>query len=182
MSNPKNWYRDAKQFIESIYGENADLFTALLAATSPQVYVSINWNMATRIYHEYMAGKQPLMIGCMSCHRANVLRALAGETLRGDKVLNFYHNLRGDMDAVTIDTWMLRLFKWFERGTKRIPTHRQYERLAKRFALVAKNIGVKPAELQAMLWVKYREQQGYNPVSYLSVGQDERQYTFADLF
>lgn len=180
--NPKNWYSETKDFIESIFGENADLFTALLAATSPQQQVRANWNMALRIYKEYMAGAKPMMIGCMKCHRPNVLRALAGQELSGNKVRNFYCNLRGDFNAVTIDTWMLRLWKWFDRGTKRMPTNRQYERLANRFRLWCRNNGLVPAEAQALLWTYIRKQAGYKPVSFLTVGQDLRQYTFEDLW
>lgn len=178
----KNWYQDTKQYIEQMFGEGADLFTALLAATSPQVHVKTSWDMAGRIYHEFNSGIRPSMIGCMGCHRANVLRALSGQPLQGNKVRAFYANLRGDLNQVTIDGWMLKLFKWFERGTKRIPTNNQYRKLERTFQKIARNNGYEPAEFQSILWTWYRERNGYKHVSYVSVGQDLRQYTFADLF
>lgn len=178
----KNWYRDTQQYIETMFGDGADLFTALLAATSPQVRVKMSWDMAVQIYNEFNAGMIPSKIGLMGCHRPNVLRALAGEPLSGMKVRAFYANLRGDLNQVTIDTWMLKLFKWFERGTKRVPTVNQYRKLERTFQKIARNNGYEPAEFQAILWTWYREQAGYKPVSYFSVGQDLRQYTFADLF
>jgi hypothetical protein len=178
--NPKNWYRDTQRFIEQTFGDDADLFSALLAATSPQVHVKVSWDWSVKILEQFRAGRTPDMIGCMRCHRANVLRALAGEPLHGDKVKRFYANLRGDYDVVAIDTWMLRLFKWFQRGTKRVPTHRQYERLERAFAMVARHNGFEPAEFQAVLWCAYRERAGYKPVSYVSAGQNIRQLTLFD--
>lgn len=178
----RNWYIDTQQYIEQMFGDGADLFTALLAATSPRVHVKISWDMAVRIYNEFNAGTIPSKIGLMGCHRPNVLRALSGQPLQGNKVRAFYANLRGDLNQVTIDSWMLKLFRWFERGTKRVPTNNQYQKLAERFALVARNNGYEPAEFQAILWTWYREQAGYKPVSYFSVGQDVRQYTFEDLW
>ena len=178
----KNWYRYNQQFLQDIFGDDYELFAGILAATSPQVTVQINWNLACKIYHECKAGREPDLTSTMKNHKPNVRRVLAGEQLSGRKVQNFYRNLTGDLNAVTIDTLMLRLFTWFERGTKRVPTNRQYDKLACAFRSVAKNNGLKPAELQAILWVKYRQRAGYKPTDFITVGTDKRQYTFANLY
>lgn len=180
--NSKNWYIDAKRFIEEIFGNDADLFTALLVATSPQVTVQINWNLACKIYQQFKTGQEPDLISCMRNHKANVKRVLAGELLQGNKVKAFYANLRGDLSEVTIDGWMLKLFGWADRHTSVTPSNNQYRKLARAFRSVAKNNGYEPAEFQAILWVKFRTQNGYEPVSILSVGADKRQYTFEDLY
>ncbi len=174
----KNWYIDNQEFLQHIFGDDADLIAALLAATSPQMSVAASWTVAVKVYHQYKAGKNIDFTKFRSCHKSNIARALSGEPLSGNKVRAFYQNLIGNLQAVTIDTWMLRLFKWFDRGTVRIPTNRQYEKLAKCFAKLANQNGYEPAEFQAILWSHYRGKQGYKPTSYSKVGIDKRQLLF----
>ena len=180
--NPKNWYIEAKRFLQDTFGDDYKLFAGILAATSPQVSIQINWKFACRIYHEYKVGRKPDLAGCMRYHKPNIRRVLSGKSLSGRKVQNFYMNLIGDLNAVTIDTWMLRLFGWYKRHTRQTPTNKQYDKMARAFRSVAYNNKLYPAELQAILWVKYREHNGYKPISYILVGEDKRQYTFADLY
>lgn len=174
----KNWYTDDQEFLQQTFGDDCDLIAALLAATSPQISVAGSWTIAVNVYHRYKAGQNIDFSQFRSCHKGNIVRALSGEPLSGNKVRAFYGNLTGDLEAVTIDTWMLKLFKWFERGTKRVPTNRQYKKLAKCFAKLAKQNGYEPAEFQALLWTHYRSRQGYKPTSYSKVGIDKRQLLF----
>lgn len=177
----QNWYSKTTDFLKDTFGDNYKLIAALLSACSPQVNLKTSWTWTIEIYNQYKAGKMPDLSKLMRCHRANVLRALAGQELSGRKVQNFYENLIGNDNAVTLDTWMLRLFGWYDRHI-RVPTDRQYDKLANRFRAVAKANGYAPAEFQAILWTKYRQQNGRQPVDYVKVGQDEKQYTFEDLF
>lgn len=172
-----NWYENDQRFLQSLYGTDTDLFAALLAACSPQVHVKISWDWANRIYQDYKTNRRIDYRGLMACHVPNVKRALTGEKLSGRKVQNFYANLTGDLDAVTLDSWMLRFFGWFLRH-KRTPTDRQYDKLAKRFRAIAKANGLKPAELQSAIWIRYRQKQGYKPVSYANIGADKKQMEF----
>lgn len=174
----KNWYQKDREFLQSTFGTDWQLVAALLAATSPQVHIKISWNYAIEIYHRFKAGRQPELKRYHPAHRANISRALTGQPLSGSKVSAFYENLIGNEDAVTIDTWMLRLFRWFERGTKRVPTIRQHERLVKAFATVARYNGYTPAAFQAILWTHYRRKAGYQPTSYSRAGVDVRQMEF----
>lgn len=171
------WYSQTTEFLQTTFGTDYKLIAALLAATSPQVRLSTSWTWTLRIYHQAKAGKNPDLSMLGSCHRLNVLRALAGESLSGRKVQSFYENLIGNNNAVTIDTWMLRLFGWYNRHN-RYPTVRQYDKLAARFANVAKNNGHTPAEFQAILWTKFRLKNKEKPTSYYIVGQDKKQMEF----
>lgn len=172
-----NWYQKDRKFLQAVYGNDADLFAALLSACSPQVHVKISWDWANRIYRDYKANRYINYRGLLKCHIPNVKRALAGEKLSGRKVQNFYANLTGDLNAVTLDSWMLRFFGWFDRH-KRTPTNRQYDRLVKRFVAIAKANGLKPAELQSAIWIKYRQENGFKPVSYSVIGADKKQMAF----
>lgn len=175
--NARNWYNQTTEFLQDTFGTDYKLVAALLSATSPQVRLSTSWTWTLRIYYQAKAGKHPDLSKLGPCHKANVFRALAGEPLSGRKVSNFYENLIGNENAVTLDTWMLRLFGWYTRHI-RVPTDQQYDRLAVRFANVARGNGFSPAEFQAILWTKYRLQNGEKPASYCIAGQDKKQMIF----
>ena len=176
----RNWYTKDRRFIRATFDSDWMLVASLLAATSPRVHVATSWQWAMDIYHQFKAGKQPDLSKYYPCHKANIRRALAGQPLSGDKVSAFYENLIGNLDAVTIDTWMLRLFNWFRKDEKRHnPEGGKYRQLAKVFRTVARHNGFAPAEFQAILWTHYRQTRGYKPTSYSEVGTDKRQGLFA---
>jgi len=172
--NAKNWYKDANEFIKSIFKEDADLFCALLAATSPQQSVKSNWTIAMAVYKDYKSTGSTWFNYLMKSHKKNVHRALTGQELSGPKVRAFYRNLIGDYNAVTIDTWMLRIFK-VEKRQLTLNQHKRLERVFQRFA---RSKGFLPAELQAILWMEHRAKQGFKPVSYIEAGQDSLQMEF----
>jgi hypothetical protein len=175
-----DWYEQDREFLRSLFGDGWRLMAGLLAATSPRVRLEVSWRWSTEIYRIFTAGREPDLSMLQKCHILNVKRALAGEPLQGRKVKAFYVALCGDMNAVVLDTWMLRLFKYYPRHTHS-PQGGRYDRLAAAFRCVARHNGIEPAELQAMLWINYRQKNGYEPVSYRMAGQDKNQYTFEDL-
>tara|TARA_B110000858_G_scaffold51518_1_gene59668 strand:- start:523 stop:1128 length:606 start_codon:yes stop_codon:yes gene_type:complete len=64
-----------------------------------------------------------------------------------------------DESVVTIDKWMLRAFVSTSQTPKDLPTNItpvQYDRLSAHFCKVAKRMGHKPYELQAIMWVTIR--------------------------
>ena len=175
-----DWYQQDREFLRSMYGDGWQLMAGLLAATSPQVRLETSWQWSTAIYRSFKAGNEPDLSMLHRCHILNVQRALAGEPLQGRKVRAFYAALCGDTDAVVLDMWILRLFKYYPRHTHN-PQGGRYDRLAAAFRCVARHNGIEPAELQAMLWISYRQKHGFEPTSYCIAGQDKNQYTFEDL-
>ena len=157
-----NWYTDSRQVIEQLYGNDADMFCDLLAATSPRKRVKVNWDISQHIYERYKHDGYIDCQGVMSPHISNVLRALYGEPLHGYKVPAFAANLKGDMNRVTIDRWTLRYFGLQQKRIRR----KEYYRLEKAIQLLAKHRGMKPAEYQAMIWCKAVTAAGRTPVSY----------------
>ena len=90
----RNWYADARAEIEFQYGDDADLFCDLLAATSPRKQVRANWRLAKRVYESRSFAHILLteqtsdwlgLLGVMSSQVPNVIRALNGEPLSGPK-------------------------------------------------------------------------------------------------
>ena len=71
------------------------------------------------------------------------------DLLSGKKVTAFYNNImEPNGRAVTIDVWMLRLM-----GQK---TSVDYDSLAGTIRYIARELGLKPAALQAITWVESR--------------------------
>jgi hypothetical protein len=52
----KDWYDEAKTWLEHHFGGHADLVANLLAATSPGNKVKINYGMAIKAYHQFLRG------------------------------------------------------------------------------------------------------------------------------
>ena len=160
MNNPaSNWYTDSRQAIKQLYGDDADMFCDILAATSPQKQVSVNWDIAQNIYERYKHDGYIDCQGLMGSHIPNVLRAIYREPLHGYKVPAFAANLKGDLNRCTIDIWTLRYFGLQQKRIRR----KEYYRLE------AQHRGMKPAEYQAMIWCKAVTAAGRTPVSYANL-------------
>ena len=157
----KNWYTKCRAEIEKQFGDDADLFCHLLAATSPRKQVTANWRLAERIYKSHKAGALDLS-GTLPAHRPNVMRAIAGEELSGRKVSAFAANLCGDLDVVTVDVWVGRYFG-FDKITDKVYSF--IEKLIKQMAAVHH---MKPAEMQAELWHDIIREHGKTPRSFLA--------------
>lgn len=144
----RGWYQNAAKMIGSLFdqGDDAQRFTGVLAATSPNTPVHGNlrlalelwgsWNEAGRpkgkdikpflrkVYDE----KFPIGVpgrGAISPFNSwanNVSRVLTWDgswnqlPLSGHKVNSFYHNLRGHLDKSTNDTHMADFFDLKAKG------------------------------------------------------------------
>jgi hypothetical protein len=146
------WYARTWAKLQADYGICAHLMAGLIAATSPQRKVKENLHTARKILECIVSDKDWREVGgILPCHFKNIERAISGAPLHGGKVKAFYENLTGNLDSVTIDTWMLKFFKfsgWI--------TPRRYEKFQKRVIKNARRHGLKPAEYQAIIWVKMR--------------------------
>lgn len=186
--NAKNWYKDCGDAIRKEFGRDADLFIDILAATSPRKQIKANWRLAMRIYHIWTTKNvvlegwdnndifaQNLFAGTLPAHRYNIMRALKGEPLSGNKVRAFAANLKGDLEQVVIDVWMQRaLSPGLKEG--RTLTNQEYKRLANIIAYEAEAQDMKPAEWQAIVWCGAREQAGKKPRSFLTMMNQNQLY------
>jgi hypothetical protein len=78
----------------------------------------------------------------------------------GDKTRNFARNLSGDLSAVTVDTHMLyaALGAVSTNWTSSIHiTPKRYREIATAIQRIASNSGYLPAQMQAILWIAYKE-------------------------
>lgn len=143
-----SWYFKAHHKIIDKFGLDSDLFCRILAACSPRKQVLANWRMAHRVYYKSRLGLSPFTTGMMPCHKGNVVKALLGKDLSGRKVSNFYHNLIGDWNSVTIDSWTMR---YFGIEKDRI-IDKQYLELENRIKRIARYHHVFPCQVQATAW------------------------------
>jgi hypothetical protein len=130
----RGWYQQAAKAIHELFGPaDADRFTALLAAQSPQTSVEdnllnslktwVNWDKAGRPTDpktikkilgqsvQGLKGEKSVLDAWVN----NSMRALTHEDpakllLSGPKVDSFMNNLRGFVDHVTNDSWMATYF------------------------------------------------------------------------
>ena len=126
-SAKKGWYRQSAQAIQDLFGiHDARRFVALLAATSPQVSVSTNLEIALKIWVNWNNSGRPKDFSVidqvateavgnryMQTLRNNVQRSLSvddgqemGLLISGPKVNSFMLNLVDNVMEVTNDTWM----------------------------------------------------------------------------
>lgn len=166
-----NWYCDATKLIKELYGDNWQLFVDLLAATSPRQSVKRNWRQSAAILAAYVdRDDRPKRFGdllgdTMSSHLNNVVRALAGRPINGQKVSRFAENLKGNLDVVTIDTWICKAYGLDHKAL----TTSTYNRLEKRIRSDAGRQGLAAANWQAVIWFCVRRLAGKRVKSFVSV-------------
>lgn len=101
----------------------------------------------------------------MTSHLPNVIRALQRRPLSGLKVSRFAENLRGNLDAVTIDVWICKAYGIDHKAL----TPKLYARLERRIQCDARQANATPAGYQAVLWYAIRRHAGKRTKSFVSV-------------
>lgn len=168
-----SWYSDATMLIKQLYGDNWRLFVDLLASTSPRQSVKRNWRQSAAILDAYLCRDvKPDRFGdilgdVMASHLNNVVRSLAQRPISGQKVSRFAENLKGNLDVVTIDTWMCKAYGIDHKAL----TASVYNRLEARISADAVRRSLDAANWQAVLWFAVRRLAGKRVKSFVSVYQ-----------
>lgn len=153
------WYLRAYNKINAIYKEDTKLFAGLLAATSPRQHVKLNYKMAKMIYQKYIEKDRPkdnksisylAKYGDLNARIQNIKRVFKNEPLSGNKVSSFYQNLIGNLNAVTIDTWIITYIGI--QHQQLIESKGGYLALSHRIKQASRILNWKPAEVQECLW------------------------------
>lgn len=155
----RGWYARANAVIREKYGRDADIFIALLAATSPRQSVRLNLLMAQHIFSAWEFLGRPTdrdslfeiaKISDLPGREGNVIRALKGEALSGPKVTAFQANLLNDLEKVTIDTWMIAFAGIAHE--RLLMTKGAILAYKRRVSKAARRLGWRPAEVQECVW------------------------------
>ena len=157
----KGWYARAAKILNQVFGDDADLFIGVLAATSPQQKVRANLMMTLRFWDAWLKAGRPSdfdaivelakPITLLDARYLNVARHLTGQEMSdaSRKVKSFYDNSGGNLYSVTLDTWMA-LFAGVDQ--KLFGTKSGYAAHAAKVRRVAKRMGLQPAEVQETIW------------------------------
>lgn len=156
----RSWYADSRQAIQSVYGANWQLFTAMLAATSPHATVKANITLARKAYNELGEYGTLNPAHFTRQHAANLERAWLGVPPNGRKVRSFLLNLLGYEDCVTVDIWICR---WathqphdLARNINPRQPDRHYDAIEHFIQYLARLDSITPAQKQAEIWCKTR--------------------------
>jgi hypothetical protein len=146
--NSKAWYRMARCHAHAValtLGVSLECGASILSAFSPRV----TWNRNCVLAHAFANGE---VVACLgnSIRAAERAKTMGFGALNGKKTNAFARNIAGDLNAVTIDAWMLRPF-----GMKSVSV-RNYRILSEAIRTVAAESGMTPADMQALLWIRIR--------------------------
>lgn len=150
-----NWYNDANTVAEEISYILADReieigidkAAAIVSAFSPRQ----RWSVNVRHAVEFASGITPKTLGNNVRMAESALRE-GVQALRGQKTNAFAKAIAGDMDAVTIDVWMLKA-----AGLERNDTNKTiYAELSDAVRTVAAEFSMSPRDMQALIWIVYR--------------------------
>uniref|UniRef100_A0A6M3JDS5 Uncharacterized protein n=1 Tax=viral metagenome TaxID=1070528 RepID=A0A6M3JDS5_9ZZZZ len=152
MANPIDWYADSREAIQVYYGEDWQLFCKLLAACSPNCSLPSNLTLAQKAYNLIKTEEELPKAGFIKAHYSQVTKMLVGDK-PGRKVGNFYQNLIGNEQAITVDVWMARYY-----GLKRPKaiSAKDYTYVEDCVRMDADYAGLTPAQFQAKTWCMVR--------------------------
>lgn len=152
------WYPLHRQVIIQLsrdYVITEEHAAAVIAHLSPRV----QWAPCLLQSANVLAGRQTS--GIMRRSLDNAQRALQSDdplaTLTGPKTSAFAANLLGDLDAVTVDVWAMRV-AFGERDDLDVILKKRgvYDAVSHCYRLAARRVGVYPSTMQATTWVAFR--------------------------
>lgn len=156
------WYDQTFKELQDMFGEDAEMMTKFLSATSSNATVAANVSLALKAFKQWKAGEE--FKGYLPAVIMQLNRAKAGQRLEGRKIDNFVRAVTGDPDAVVVDRWMMRAFGF----VKDVPTPNQYDLIENTVKELAKAQGVTPRQMQAAMWFSTKnaaEAQSKRPAS-----------------
>lgn len=121
--------------------------SAVIAAFSPRCRWSTNVLHAT----QYASGMIPRCLG-NNLRMADAAARDGFAALKGPKTNAFARNIAGDVDAVTIDAWMMRAAGIDSDS----PNLTQYAELTLAVQRIAARLRVDNATAQALIWIRFR--------------------------
>jgi len=163
-SKGRYWYESSgKEILDAVGGDvaEADKIVQAIAITSPQTPVKTNFDYALQAYAQHKAG-QPIKTGRFPQAMSKKLQDLFdGKKWEGRKTDDFYNNLMIHIDPeragpVTGDIWMVRAFGFDKDGG---PAPQQYKFITNEIQKISDELGWKPHQTQASVWVNAKARQ-----------------------
>ena len=98
----RGWYANSRRALQSLFGDDADVFTGVLAATSPQTSVESNLTNALNIFVNWKAAGRPTDADAQNLMR----KASVAQTVdkhKWDTQAGFRDKLRDEAQAVALE-------------------------------------------------------------------------------
>lgn len=146
----KEWYIKANELANELANESGysvEQCSSVISAFSPRC----PWSRNVKLAREFIRGNK---VGALPVSIRNAERALSMgfDALNGLKTNNFARNIAGDLDAVTIDIWMIRAAGIEKKSVNKT----EYRQLSSEVKELAPKYNLMPAELQALIWIAIR--------------------------
>ena len=178
-SDGLNWYKEANQFsfhLSELFGIDSSIkVCGIISALSP----ACSWERNKVDTQNFLAlaklgTDKEILSGNFGTYKNNVLKAISiynlerptskkiGEILLGKtglKTMNFFFNISNlnNLEAVTIDRHAVKVANNHYKGGAVSISKNQYEICSIAYVKVARKLKIKPFQLQAVVWAKYRE-------------------------
>jgi hypothetical protein len=166
-SEGMRWYSEAFDYcknLSNVYDIEIERVVALVSVISPGLIWGGNCTIPEQIIDLWTRGVPYDEWVGFSIWPKNLQKAeqiLNGNmsVMQGDKVKNFFANIMGETEPVTIDRWAIRCC--FDdphiQGDKIAPSGKQvYNALADVYKEVASIVGHEAPDVQAVVWTVYR--------------------------
>jgi len=163
------WYDDAKSFALMLSNEfdvSPVRAGGVISALSPRNKWERNkidaWNVFQAVQDDVSHDRVKVSTFDSNKVRAfNIAKGLIQVHEASRKTHRFALNVGAfDMNAVTIDTWMLFAFQTKSKTRKNLDvkvTTKQYDTMERKFQAISYDMGYAPAHLEAIVWVVIRE-------------------------
>lgn len=165
----ENWFEETRVAIKQAFNSEADLFSKLLAGTSPLTDIRTNVKLACKAYQHICWFGAPQPGGFIHTHVVCMRKLMNGtwtspescqyqtHWVSGRKVWSLYQNLIGNEQVCPIDRWMLRYYGY--AGDTRM-TSELYSKLEDKIKDEAAKLNITPAQRQVQIWCSQRANSG----------------------
>jgi len=151
----RNWYRDASLLLKSRFGQKSDYAADLLAATSIMTSIKSNETLFWKAWT--ILGNDLPIEGFLPAMRMQLEYIKSGKPINGRKIRNFADALKGNLDAVVVDRWMMRAFDRTTEKNQDRPSTKDYDFIEQEIVGLSKEVGETTSDIQAMIWVGIRK-------------------------
>lgn len=155
-----DWYAEARKIAKELSKKyNVDFYTVakVIATLSPMQKWETNVKQAEQALKNWINNDRK-KVGMFSANSEKVYSILDGTgDVTGIKVTNFYRNIIGFTDCVTVDSLAtLIAIGLYDQPCNTKIKYPVYDYLEGLYKLAAKALGIPPSQLQAVTWVVSR--------------------------
>ncbi len=168
------WYSTAHQFAKELakqYKLPLETVTSVISVLSPAVVWDINKRDAKALIKAYYSrgflGATATTVSTYNQNKRKAISILLNKselelTKTNNKTYNFHKNILKPtcLKHVTIDRHALKAFKGIKKGGSVFVSPSEYKRVGDAYRRTAEHLGLLPCQLQAIVWLAYKESVG----------------------